>query len=112
MTRGATTTTKGLSWARSARAGLYFCVGRVHRHMRRGRYARRIGATAPVYLAAVLEYMAAEVLDIAGNLARLHGRKRITPRLVRLAAQDDAELQRVFQAVDIAGGGAGGGQQK
>ena len=46
--------------SRSAKAGLQFPVGRVHRHMKLGRYASRIGAGAPVYLAAVLEYMAAE----------------------------------------------------
>ena len=45
--------------SRSAKAGLQFPVGRVHRHMKLGRYASRIGAGAPVYLAAVLEYMAA-----------------------------------------------------
>ena len=56
--------------SRSAKAGLQFPVGRVHRHMKLGRYASRIGAGAPVYLAAVLEYMAAEVLELAGNAAR------------------------------------------
>ncbi|RTG79938.1 histone H2A [Schistosoma bovis] len=45
---------------RSARAGLQFPVGRVHRLLRKGNYAERVGAGAPVYLAAVLEYLAAE----------------------------------------------------
>lgn len=47
--------------SRSAKAGLQFPVGRVHRHLKIGRYAQRIGAGAPVYMAAVLEYLAAEV---------------------------------------------------
>ena len=42
--------------SRSAKAGLQFPVGRVHRHIKLGRYATRIGAGAPVYLVAVLEY--------------------------------------------------------
>ena len=53
---------KGKSKSRSTRAGLQFPVGRIHRLLRKGNYAERVGAGAPVYLAAVMEYLAAEVL--------------------------------------------------
>ncbi|TIB29850.1 hypothetical protein E3P86_03598, partial [Wallemia ichthyophaga] len=56
--------------SRSSKAGLQFPVGRIHRHLKNGNYAQRIGAGAPVYLAAVLEYLAAEILELAGNAAR------------------------------------------
>jgi len=56
---------------RSSRAGLQFPVGRVHRLLRKGNYAERVGAGAPVYLAAVLEYLTAEILELAGNYAEL-----------------------------------------
>jgi histone H3/H4 len=55
---------------RSSKAGLQFPVGRISRFLRKGKYAERIGAGAPVYLAAVMEYLAAEVLELAGNAAR------------------------------------------
>jgi len=58
------------SVSRSSKAGLQFPVGRVARHMRAGKVAGRVGAGAPVYLAAVLEYLTAEVLELAGNAAR------------------------------------------
>jgi len=60
----------GKSKTRSSRAGLQFPVGRIHRLLRRGNYAERVGAGAPVYLAAVMEYLTAEVLELAGNAAR------------------------------------------
>jgi len=43
------------SSSRSAKAGLQFPVGRIHRLLKKGNYAQRVGAGAPVYLAAVLE---------------------------------------------------------
>ncbi|GKV18539.1 hypothetical protein SLEP1_g28903 [Rubroshorea leprosula] len=47
--------------SKSVKAGLQFPVGRIARFLKKGRYAERYGAGAPIYLAAVLEYLAAEV---------------------------------------------------
>lgn len=47
--------------SRSVKAGLQFPVGRIARYLKKGRYAQRVGTGAPVYLAAVMEYLAAEV---------------------------------------------------
>jgi histone H2A len=49
------------STSRSSKAGLQFPVGRIARFLKTGKYAERVGGGAPVYLAAVLEYLAAEV---------------------------------------------------
>ena len=90
---------------RSAKAGLQFPVGRVGRYMRQQRIAARIGAGAPVYMAAVMEYLAAEILELAGNAARDNKRTRINPRHVQLAVRNDEELNKLMGDVTIASGG-------
>ncbi|XP_067837352.1 histone H2A-like [Heptranchias perlo] len=91
--------------SRSSRAGLQFPVGRVHRLLRKGNYAERVGAGAPVYLAAVLEYLTAEILELAGNAARDNKKTRIIPRHLQLAIRNDEELNKLLGRVTIAQGG-------
>ncbi|XP_073425253.1 histone H2A type 1-like [Dendrobates tinctorius] len=90
---------------RSSRAGLQYPVGRVHRILRKDNYAERVGAGAPVYLAAVLEYLTAEILELAGNAARDNKKTRIIPRHLQLAVRNDEELNRLLGGVTIAQGG-------
>merc|ERR1712048_1124190 len=78
---------------------------RIARQMRAGRHAARIGAGAPVYLAAVLEYLAAAVLELAGNAARDNKKPRIIPRHSQLAIRNDEELSKLLSTVTIASGG-------
>ncbi|XP_068645636.1 histone H2A.1-like [Aristolochia californica] len=93
------------SVSKSQKAGLQFPVGRIARFLKRGRYAQRLGIGAPIYLAAVLEYLAAEVLELAGNAARDNKKSRIIPRHVLLAVRNDDELGKLLSGVTIAHGG-------
>merc|ERR1712034_139946 len=93
------------STSRSARAGITFPVGRVARYMRNGRYTARVGAGAPVYAAAVMEYLCAEVLELAGNAAKDNKRQRVTPRFILLAVRNDEELSSFFGNTTVAQGG-------
>ncbi|KAI5740716.1 hypothetical protein M8J76_006414 [Diaphorina citri] len=91
--------------SRSQRANLVFPVSRCHRFLKKGRYAERIGLGASVYLAAVLEYLVAEVLELAGNAAFDNKKYRITPRYLLLAIKNDVELSQLLSDVTIAQGG-------
>ena len=97
--------TKSKPKSRSSRACLQFPVGRVHRLMKNGNYSRRVGTDAPVYLAAVLEYLSAEILEMAGKAARDNRKTRIIPRHLQLAIQSDEELNKLLGGVTIAQGG-------
>ncbi|RRT83415.1 hypothetical protein BHE74_00001440 [Ensete ventricosum] len=105
--RGKAKSSKSVS--RSHKAGLQFPVGRIARFLKAGKYAERVGAGAPVYLAAVLEYLAAEVgdpvLELAGNAARDNKKNRIVPRHIQLAVRNDEELSKLLGTVTIASGG-------
>jgi len=89
----------------AANAGLTFPVSRVGRMLKKGGFAKRVGAGAPVYLAAVLEYLVAESLELAGNCARDHKKMRIIPRHIALAVRNDEELSKYLADVTIASGG-------
>jgi histone H2A len=95
----------GKATSKSSKAGLQFPVGRVGRYLKKGKYATRVGAGAPVYLAAVMEYLCAEILELAGNAARDNKKSRIVPRHLQLAVRNDEELNKLLGGVTIAGGG-------
>jgi len=102
---------KGGSQAK--KAGLLFPVGRIGSQLRRGQYARRVGASAAVYLAAVLEYLTAELLELtvkAATSAAAAGKKkkavtRLNPRILTLAVRHDEDLGALLQNVTLSRGG-------
>jgi len=101
--RGKTEGKKAVS--KSTKAGLQFPVGRIGRLLKKGKYATRVGAGAPVYLASVLEYLTAEILELAGNASRDNKKRRVIPRHIQLAVRNDEELNKLLGKVTISQGG-------
>lgn len=91
--------------SRSKKAGIIFPVARIFRNLKKGGYADRVGAGAPVYLAAVIEYLVAEVIELAGNATHDSKKVRIMPRHIMLAVRNDEELNKLLQNVTIASSG-------
>lgn len=73
----------------------------MQRHLREGNYASRIGTGAAVYMAGVLEYISAEILEISGENAALNKKARINPRHIMTAIKSDAEMSELLKNVTI-----------
>lgn len=93
----------GMRGSKSARAGLQFPVS-FARHLIKNKTGKKVGAGAPVYMAAVMEYISAEVLELAGNAARDNKKARINNRHIMLAVRNDEELNKLYPGHIVQGG--------
>mmetsp|Transcript_39231 Transcript_39231/g.94008 ORF Transcript_39231/g.94008 Transcript_39231/m.94008 type:complete len:197 (-) Transcript_39231:333-923(-) len=89
----------------SSRAGLVFPVHRFAKALKKGGYAKRLAIGGSVYMTAVIEYITAEILELAGNSAKEARKQRIIPRHIQLAIRNDEELNKYMSNVTITGGG-------
>ena len=92
----------------SAAAGLQFPVGRIGRYLREGKCAPRMAASAPVCLAAVLEHLCAEILELAGNAARDDKKSQIGGRHIVDAVKKDDLLNKCLGPAVTAAWAEGG----
>lgn len=95
----------------SARANIVFPSARCKKKLKAVSGVDRVGPTAGVFLAATLEYLAAELLQVAGEVANPNPNKekadpnkkghRITPEHIMQATLEDDELGKLFSNVKI-----------
>ena len=91
--------------SKTKRACLVMSVAKVLAGLKKGRYAPRVRVDAAVYLTATLEYLVAEVLELAGNCAKYMKKKRITPRHIQMTFLHDSELGELTKGVIVPEGG-------
>lgn len=99
--RGGSSRRQRRSSSRTSRPELSFSVSHVERLLREGHYTQRLGSTAPVYLAAVIECLTAKILELAGNEARSSGQSRITPESIDMAVHNNSLLSDFFRNTTI-----------
>lgn len=90
---------------KSFKAGVYFPVSRIKRYLKNRIDGKRISDYSAVYLAAVLDYLIAEVIEISGNVTKDMNKKLIIPRHIKCGVGQDKELDELFQHVIISQGG-------
>lgn len=92
--------------SKAFRAGLQFSVSRTAKifYPNIAGLNVRKGAGAAIYLAAVLEYICAEILELSGNVARDFKKNSIKPRHIIVAVRGDEELDTMFHNTIMQGG--------
>lgn len=70
-----------------------------------GNYAKRIGIKSAIFMSAVLEYLCAEIFELAEIETRKAKKQRINPRHIMLAIKKDAEFNELLKDVTISEAG-------
>ena len=89
----------------STKAGTLFPTGRLNRLFRQGRYSDRFSRSAGIFLAGVLEYITAEIIELAGSVCEENKKKTIAPKHLNLAVRSDPELNKLMHSITISQGG-------
>ena len=78
------------------RAGIVWGVGRTASALRKGRFSERFGKGAAIFMAAVLQYLTSEILEMAGDIASEKKNSIIRPAYIQTAIRNDEELVKLF----------------
>lgn len=97
---------RGTRMSKSLRAGLHVPISKINKSIANSRHTSRVSAVASVYMAAALEYVLAEIIETTGaNMEAAGTHKRMTPRDVLVAIQNDPDLSRLLAGHRVLCGG-------
>ena len=88
----------------NVKAGTLYPVGRLNRLLKEARLAERTSSSAGAFMAGVLEYLTAEILELAGDVCEQSKKKTISPKHINLGIRNDEEFQKLIHHVTIAAG--------
>ena len=89
----------------SEKAGTIFPVGRINKMIKEGRYSEKVGSSAGIFMTAVLEYLAADILATAGDICAEQGKTAITPQHLNMVLKEDTELSTLIALASTTNGG-------
>tara|TARA_B100001057_G_scaffold498043_1_gene603904 strand:- start:2190 stop:2561 length:372 start_codon:yes stop_codon:yes gene_type:complete len=92
---------KKKSMSKSQKAGLTFPVSRVNKYMKGNSGLKRVGGSSPIYMTAVIEYVAAEILELAGNKTKAASRKTINHEDLLAAIRLDSDLAKLLAGTSV-----------
>lgn len=84
---------------KSSKAGLVFPIGRIRRMLKERMVGQRVGGHAAIYMGAVLEYLTAELVEIAGNVSKNSKKVRIMPSMIKECLKEDEEMNQLLKNV-------------
>ncbi len=87
------------------RLGLAWGVGRTASALRKGRFSDRFGKGAAIFMAAVLQYLTSELLEMAGDHAHEKKKTLIQPKNIMHVIRNDDELSKLFAQIQVSDGG-------
>ena len=89
----------------SSRTGLKLPIQRIHNDMQRCCTAKKVSVEAAIFLAGVIEYMLAELINASSYVTESSNKERITPQHITIAIHDDSEMADLLKNVIISRGG-------
>jgi histone H3/H4 len=94
--------------SRQGKAGIIFPPSITEKFLRNFGYSKiMVTSSAPVFLAAILDYLVAEILTLATKSAMTNKRIRITIRDLEMSIRGDVELSCLFDKLDLSFVGGG-----